>query len=280
MTFTTPFTAVTGAVITASGHNTSVRDNLLHLRGLLPDPTGTGLPLVSSSTSAAAFGTVPLGGLAAGSVTTTTVVDHSLTAVKLHAVDAPADDEVYTYNSSNGFAEWQSVAQLTTTTPLAAASLASNAVTVAKLDAQDSPADDEVLTYNSTTGQMEWQAVSGLSNSVPSGLVAMFRTNAAIAAGWSRETNLDGRMPVGAGTTFGVTYTEATNYGSSWDHAHSITGSISINANTSVGNMNEGGGANHEFASTGHNHGIGGGYGVSTAAWVIPSRAYVFAIKS
>ena len=104
--------------------------------------------------------------------------------------------------------------------------------------------------------------------------------NAAIAAGWSRETNLDGRMPVGAGTTFGVTYTEATNYGSSWDHAHSITGSISIDANTSVGNMNEGGGANHEFASTGHNHGIGGGYGVSTAAWVIPSRAYVFAIKS
>jgi len=59
---------------------------------------------------------------------------------------------------------------------------------------------------------------------VPSGLVAMVRTAAEIPSGWSRETLLDGRLPVGAGTTFSNTFVEATNYGAYWDLAQTVTG--------------------------------------------------------
>lgn len=70
MTWTSPFTAVTGAVITAAGWNTSGRDNLNHLRALLPDPGAANRLLTASSTSAAAFSN-PSGDtvLAAGSIT-------------------------------------------------------------------------------------------------------------------------------------------------------------------------------------------------------------------
>lgn len=55
MTFTSPFTAVTGAVITAAGWNTSGRDNINHLRGLVPDAGAADYWLVSTSTTAAAW---------------------------------------------------------------------------------------------------------------------------------------------------------------------------------------------------------------------------------
>jgi len=329
ITFTTPFTAVTGAVITASGHNTSVRDNLLHLRALLPDAGGSGLPLVSSSTTSAAFAQLGNAGLATDSVSTTQVVDHCLTAVKLHANDAPANDEVFTYDSATGFAEWQTVAQLTTTTPLAAASLASDSVTtakilnanvttakiadsnvttakiadanvtnakmatdsvsttqvvdhcitVAKLDAIDAPADDEVFTYDSGTGRAEWQAISALANSVPSGLIAAFATVAAIASGWARYTAADGRMLVGAGTTFSTTYIENTDYGSAW--SHTPLGSIVVAIGAPSGTEQMESGSTDTVTSKSHTHAISSQtFTGSATTWVIPSRAVVWAQKS
>lgn len=56
---------------------------------------------------------------------------------------------------------------------------------------------------------------------VPSGVIAAFRTAAAIASGWSRFTDGDGRLLVGAGTVFSTTWTQDTAYGSSWGHVHS-----------------------------------------------------------
>lgn len=56
MTFTAPFTAVPGEIITAAGHNTSVRDNLNHLRGVTGgDPGASGFALVSTGPQSAAW---------------------------------------------------------------------------------------------------------------------------------------------------------------------------------------------------------------------------------
>lgn len=55
MAWTTPFTAVVGAIAEATNWNTSGRDNLLHLRALLPDPTAASQILRSTSTAAASF---------------------------------------------------------------------------------------------------------------------------------------------------------------------------------------------------------------------------------
>lgn len=54
----------------------------------------------------------------------------------------------------------------------------------------------------------------------PSGVGAWVRKASEIPTGFTRESALDGRIPVGAGTTFTVTYVEETNYGSSWSHGH------------------------------------------------------------
>lgn len=143
----------------------------------------------------------------------------------------------------------------------------------------------------------------GSGAAVPSGLVAMFRTAAAIASGWSRETDLDGRIPVGAGTTFSTTFTEATNYGSSWSHAHT-DGGVHNHSGSSLGvsgvtgaaqggtaydEDDTGNGFNTRDASHTHDQGtldVSGNTAnnsttaTSSDAWVIPSRAYVFAIKT
>jgi hypothetical protein len=55
---------------------------------------------------------------------------------------------------------------------------------------------------------------------VPSGLIAAVETAAAIPTAWTRYTAADGRLLIGAGTSLGVVWTEATNSGTSWSHDH------------------------------------------------------------
>ncbi len=83
MTWTSPFTAVLGAVITSAGWNTSGRDNLNHLRALLPDAGGVGLPLVSLSGTTASFAQLTAAGLATDSVTGQKILDGTVTADEL-----------------------------------------------------------------------------------------------------------------------------------------------------------------------------------------------------
>lgn len=57
MTYTTPFTAVPLAIIAASDHNTSIRDNIIHLNNRTGgDPGGAGKLLVSTGTATGAWG--------------------------------------------------------------------------------------------------------------------------------------------------------------------------------------------------------------------------------
>jgi hypothetical protein len=56
-------------------------------------------------------------------------------------------------------------------------------------------------------------------NQVPSGMIAAFETLTeltAAGAGWARYTAADGRLLIGAGTTFSQTFAQATNYGANW----------------------------------------------------------------
>lgn len=83
MAFATPFTAHTGDVITANGHNDGIRDPILWLRGLLPDPGSAGLPLVSTSTSAATFAQLATAGIADDAVTSAKIAANTITNAQI-----------------------------------------------------------------------------------------------------------------------------------------------------------------------------------------------------
>jgi hypothetical protein len=104
----------------------------------------------------------------------------------------------------------------------------------------------------------------------------------------SRNTSADGRIIVGAGTTFSVTFNENAQSGGSWshdhvgdDHTHTITGNTSASTATSVGAT--GGGLNldplghtHPLTATAAaNHATTGAY-----AWAYPAYSLVMAYKT
>lgn len=68
-TYQAPPSKTSGDPTLAADWNNYVRDNFGALRDLLPNPTASNLPLVSVSTSTAAFGQVGAAGIASGAVT-------------------------------------------------------------------------------------------------------------------------------------------------------------------------------------------------------------------
>lgn len=114
----------------------------------------------------------------------------------------------------------------------------------------------------------------------PSGLGGWFRTAAQIAAGWARESSVDGRMMVGAGTTFSVTYVEETNYGTSWFHAHTIStaGAAVVAASPATQDTTFIGAPDATAGHTNHGHDLS--TSTSLVRWEIPLTAYVAARKS
>lgn len=134
------------------------------------------------------------------------------------------------------------------------------------------------------------------ASGVPSGLIAAFETAASIPGGWGRYTAADGRMLVGAGSVFSVTWTEATSYGSSWSHTHADaghshgSGSLSVTGTTTAeSNSGQSAGTGTNRADAPHTHGFTASVGgttnngtavISSDAWMIPSRAIVWARKS
>jgi hypothetical protein len=130
-------------------------------------------------------------------------------------------------------------------------------------------------------------------------VIAAVPSAAQIPSGFTRYSALDGRMPVGAGTTFGVTFAEGTSGGSSWAHTHStpvhqhsgapmtIGGSAAATGSTDQANVSTPGTA---FALGGHTHSVSGSVGGNTAndgngtsgptTWTIPCQVVVWVIKS
>lgn len=97
------------------------------------------------------------------------------------------------------------------------------------------------------------------SNAVPPGLIAAFPSAFAIAAGWSRFTAGDGKFLVGAGTSFGQSFSEGASAGSSWDHLHGTTGTT----------VQSGTGASAAAAAN-----------TANARWIPPSFTVVWAQKT
>lgn len=111
---------------------------------------------------------------------------------------------------------------------------------------------------------------------VPLGGVIWFRTAAeltAAGASWTPETSLEGRIPYGAGTTYGQTFAENTNTTSTnWTPAASVTASTSGKINPSLPYSAVGGGSNSASVDHGHTVNMAG----TTTAWFPPGRIGVF----
>ena len=140
--------------------------------------------------------------------------------------------------------------------------LADQAVTTAKFDA-------------GAVTLIKWATAAALKLGA-AGAVGVVQKAADIPAGWSRETKLDGRMPVGAGTTFGVTYVENTAYGSSWGHTHPFTATVG-GPSATITDVQEGD-ATGASEPDHDDHALSGTTG--STSWIPPSRAYVFMRKN
>lgn len=115
---------------------------------------------------------------------------------------------------------------------------------------------------------------------VPLGAVVWFRTLAeltAAGAAWTRETNLDGRLLIGAGTTFSQTFAEATSYGANWTPSSGLSVSaVSPLADGQVLLVSSG--ATTNVATASHTHPAPTLSGSGTA-WLPPMRAGIWARK-
>lgn len=372
MTWTSPFTAVTGAVITAAGWNTSGRDNLLHLRALLADPAAANYWLQSSSASGAAFvdravavlqalgytpvhptgdtmtGTLTVQktqGAVSGAFATAQLVAESLDAslnpaetagygfhrlnnsgiYVYHAGLAAAADILRIITSSNLLATvWHSLNQgagsgldadlvdgqhgsyylaranhtgtqsPSTISPQGSGS-GLDADTVDGLNPTATPAAGAIPKADGSGKLDGWVTASG---GVPTGLGGWVRQASEIPTGYSRETNLDGRIPVGAGTTFSTTFVELTNYGAAWSftptdsgHVHSGAG-LGVSGSTGAPSASNGLGNNGGVSAptTTHTHDQGSldvtgstdsaAAAVTSTTWTIPSRGVVWVRKN
>jgi len=169
----------------------------------LPDASGTVAVSATSPITLSATGDIGLtafSGDVSSSGSTLTIGADKITEAMLKAVDAPADEECLTYESTVGDFEWQACGggggnsfetitpssgtapvadsstdtlTVTGTSPVVVTgdsatdaltiSLADGTITEALLKVVDAPADEECFTYESTTGDFEWQdcATSG-----------------------------------------------------------------------------------------------------------------------
>lgn len=141
--------------------------------------------------------------------------------------------------------------------------------------ADDNVTTDKFADFAVTETQLDSAVTAYL---VPSGLVEMVRTAAEIPTGWSRETALDGRYIVHDGTTFSTTFVEETDYGTDDAHDHGTSTFASSTPSATVPNIDTVTPPDDSAAHQTHTHTVS--LVVSSAAWTIPSRAYVFVRKS
>lgn len=122
---------------------------------------------------------------------------------------------------------------------------------------------------------LEGAQYAPIAGAVPSGLIAAFGTAAAIPAGWSRFANGNGKLLVGAGTSFGQAFIEGASAGTSWDHLHGV--SLSSGGPTPAGGPVTGGGTSSAAPDT-HTHASSGNS--ANFRWLPPSFTVVWAQKS
>jgi hypothetical protein len=109
-------------------------------------------------------------------------------------------------------------------------------------------------------------------NQVPSGLIAAVATAAGIPSGWTRYTNADGRMLIGAGTTFSQTFTENTAVGANWTP---FAGGSAISA-TAADQVTVAIPGTQAVSATSHQHSVT----LAAQTWTPVARVVVHVIKT
>jgi hypothetical protein len=206
--------------------------------------------------------------------------------------------------SSTGGNSIQTPGGISATGNIASANgLVGASLTIAGVTASATAAAGRIPIANASGKLDTWITGGGAGTPIPSGLGGWVRSAAEIPAGFARETALDGLMPIGAGTSFSQTFTEATSYGSAWLHNHSVpAASVSVTgsatggpadntgASTAINGLAAAGGVN--LNTTGHTHPLNGvslavsASGNTTAGtagnttWLPPMRAVVWVRKT
>lgn len=199
-----------------------------------------------------------------GAITSAKILDGHVTPSKLFGVDTPADDEVLTYNGSNGGFEWQAASALVSTT------IADNSLTMAKLEPVAKTNVGEVRMY---TGSSEtpvaakgWKFLNGqaISRTTFSALWVLWGSpNTGDGSTTFTLPDMRNRVPVGAGDSYTIGQTFGAASGS-MDHFHGMSShthgssALSISGNTggpsSTSTRADG---SNPVASDGHSHSAG-----------------------
>jgi hypothetical protein len=299
MAWTNPTDPVSSTVITVAYAIANILTQIRWLRTLTggADPPGSNYVVVSSSTTATAWTKVPDDALAnakvnkagdtmSGNLSVTGTVTASGNVVSSGG-GGVFPGGVTSASGAGTFAGNVSGNTLTSTIATGTAPITVTSTTV-------------VTNLNADTVDGSHASAFALAAAgVPSGLIALVTNAAAIPSGWSRETALDGRIPVGDGTTDSVTFTAENNYGSSWSHVHSgpshthPASALGVSGNTggpsALNGLGNGGGTS--VPSTTHTHDQGSldvtgttdaaGTGATGSTSHQPMmRAYVYVKKS
>lgn len=293
--------ATTGAY---RGGTIAVGSGILSVEGLQAGAMGVAVgaggvnsagPLVVGTT-----GTV-VGNLNVGGVVT---IGGALGPLRVLASVADALTPPYTAHANQAGVECTNVRA-------ASATVATSAVNAAQLSGVTATANAAAgankIPIADASGKLDaWISPSGLAG-VPTGLGAWWSGVAAsIPSGWARcdgaggRPNMNGRVPVGAGTTFGQTFTEGASYGVAWSHDHAtpshshsgaplsvsgVTGQPSATGGTASGTPPP------SFGTGTHTHDQGtldvsgntatDGAGTSgDTAWLIPMYCVIWIVKT
>jgi hypothetical protein len=228
-----------------------------------------------------AAGAVGITQLADASVTIAKLFDRSVTTTKigLLAVTSAelADTSVGTAKIVDGSINRAKIANLAIgvnqldTNAVGAGHIIDGSVGTAEIT------DGAVTTNKIGDGQVTAAKLASGVGTVPSGLIAAVPTAAQIPSGWTRYTNGDGRLLIGAGTTFSQTFVENNNIGASnWTPVTGLVTDVPTSTFVAAAaSANNATGASGVGTST-HLHTING----QSAIWVPPSRSVVWVQKS
>ena len=312
MPYSPPAVPISGTVITVAFANSLITNGIAWLRQITggADPGASNLALISTSATTSSWQSVPTAAIANSAVT-----DAKLALQKVNQVNPtyttfgatlPEGSGFYDVNPNPGDSplgatgrwllmqnrhwnwgadyRWQftcdmdNAANIYSRSVLAGAGSAWHRIFHSGMDGAGSGIDADLL------DGVQGSGYALVANGCPSGLIASFRNAGAIAAGWARcdgaggRPDMNGRVAVGAGTTFGVTITEDATRGTSWDHSHTLTGNTGT-VNTGTTYDEDETGAVRTTAAIDHTHGLATAATTNTA-WVIPAFGVVWAIKT
>jgi hypothetical protein len=303
MPWSPPSVPISGTTITVAFATSLINNGLNWLRQLTgnADPPGADYVAVSTSTSTTSWQKVTSAVIQDGGVADVDMANQKVNQVNPQYTtfggitdkgsgffdvsisggsDAPTGsanwmvNQVRHWNHGQDY-RWQLAVQLEDSTQMYARSVIAGVGSAwhrlfhSGMDGAGSGIDADLLDGQSSAFYATAASVAAI-NQVPSGLIAAFATAAAIAAGWARYTAADGRILIGAGTTFSQTFTENNNAGSSnWTP---LTG-VSTGAASTAVLAGQTTGANTNVTPD-HTHPI------PTTTWIPPVRVVVHAQKS